>query len=107
MTDHPAYRFWRPAAQLLVGGLGLAALTFACFPLVLALPTPAYPSLFPFVLLSLLGIFMASAFPPVVAVACLIFFFGPPLFSFRIDYPLDVAAIAAFLTSSLLVTGLI
>jgi len=107
MTDHPAYRFWRPAAQLLVGGLGLAALTFACFHLGLDLATTAYAYLMLIVLLSLLGSFMASAVLSIVAVACLNYFFASPLFSIRVDYPLDVAAIAAFLTSSLLVTGLI
>jgi len=107
MTEHPAHRFWRPATQLLVGGVGLAVLTFACFHLGLDLATTAYAYLMLIVLLSLVGSFLASAMLSVLAVACLNYFFAPPLFSFRIDYPLDVAAIAAFLTSSLLVSGLI
>src|SRR5262249_270216 len=106
-TDHPAYRFWRPAIQTLAGGAGLAVLTLACFSLGLDLATTAFAYLILIVLLSLVGSFAASAILSVLAVAFLNYFFAQPLFSLRVDYPLDVAAVAAFLTSSLLVSGLI
>src|SRR5215813_6460564 len=107
MTDRPASRLWRPATQLLAGGVGLVGLTLACSHLGLDLGTTAYTYLILIVLLSLVGSFTASAILAVMAVGCLSFFFAPPTFSFRVDYPLDLAALGAFLTSSLLVSGLI
>jgi PAS domain S-box-containing protein len=57
-------------------------------------------------LVSLLGSFSASVVLSIVAVACLNYFFAEPLFDFRIDDPEDIERIAAFLTTSLVVTAL-
>ena len=56
--------------------------------------------------LSLLGSFGASVILSIAAAACLNYFFTPPLFSFRVDAPEDALAIAAFTTTSLIVTAL-
>jgi PAS domain S-box-containing protein len=106
MDRSPTQRFWRAAIQLLAGGAGLALLTFACFRLGLDLTTAAFAYLILIVLLSLVGSFLASAILSIVAVGFLNYFFVHPLFQFRLDYPLDLAAITAFLTTSLLVSGL-
>ena len=57
-------------------------------------------------LVSLLGSFSASVVLSIVAAACLNYFFVPPLFEFRVDDPDDIVRIAAFLTTSLVVTAL-
>ena len=57
-------------------------------------------------LVSLLGSFSASVVLSIVAAACLNYFFAPPLFDLRIDAPEDIVRIAAFLTTSLVVTAL-
>jgi signal transduction histidine kinase len=59
------------------------------------------------VLLSLTGGFVASAIVSIVAVGCLAYFFAPPILSFRVDDPLNVVAIVAFLTTSLVITRLV
>jgi PAS domain-containing protein len=41
-----------------------------------------------------------------IAAACLDFFFAPPLWAFGADLPDDIARIATFLTTSLIVTAL-
>jgi PAS domain S-box-containing protein len=106
MTRDPATRLWRSAAQFLFGSIGLALLTFVCFRLGLDLATTALAYLTLIVLLSLMGSFTWSAILSIAAVVCLNYLFVPPLFHFRVDYPLDVAALTAFLTSSLVVSGL-
>jgi K+-sensing histidine kinase KdpD len=57
-------------------------------------------------LLALIGGFIGSVVLSIVAVGCLNYFFTLPLFSFRVDYPQDVLALTAFLTTSIIVTGL-
>jgi PAS domain S-box-containing protein len=59
------------------------------------------------VLLSLLDSFVSSALFSIVAVSCLNYFFTEPLFSFSVADPQDVAALVAFLITSLAVTGLV
>jgi signal transduction histidine kinase len=59
------------------------------------------------VLLSLVSSFLSLAALSLVAVAALNYFFAPPIFSFRVDYPEDISAVAAFLITSLIVTGLV
>ena len=100
-------KFWRSAAQLLLGSIGLALVTLACFRMGLNLATTAFAYLIVIVLLSLMGSFFASAVLSIIAVAGLNFFFAPPIFNFRVDYPLDVVLVIAFLLTSLIVTGLI
>ena len=100
-------QLWRPAAQVLLGSVGLAVLTLVCFRLQLNLASAAFGYLIVIVLLSLMGSFVSSVILSIIAVGCLNYFFAPPIFDFRIDYPLDVLAVIGFLTASLLVAGLV
>src|SRR5690242_18870212 len=94
------------AAQCLLGGLGLMLITFVCFRLGSELATAALAYVILNTLLSLLGSLSASVILSIAAAACLNYFFTKPLFEFRIDYPQDVLAVAAFATTSLIVTML-
>ena len=95
------------AAQQLLGGVVLALLTWVCFQLQISLATTSFVYLIAIVLLSLLGSFISSAVLSIIAVACLAYFFAPPIFDFRIADPLEVVLVAAFLLTSLIVTGLV
>ena len=99
-------RLWRPAAQFVLGSVGLALLTLVCIRLQLNLASAAFGYLIVIVLLSLMGSFVSSIILSIVAVGCLNYFFAPPIFDFRIDYPFDALAVIGFLTASLVVTGL-
>ncbi len=57
-------------------------------------------------LLSLIGSFIGSVILSIVAVACLTYFFAPSLLSLRVEDPNDVLAVAAFLTTSIIIAGL-
>jgi PAS domain S-box-containing protein len=97
----------RAVLQLFLGGCSLILLTIICFRLGLNIPTVGFAYLIVIALLSLIGSFTASVVLSLCAVALLNYFFAPPLFSVRVDYPEDVLAIAAFLTTSIVVTDLI
>jgi K+-sensing histidine kinase KdpD len=100
-------RFWRSAAQFFVGSIALALVTLACFRLDVGLATTAFIYLIAIVLLSLTSGFLVSAILCIVAAGALGYFFAPPLFDFRFDYPLDVVPVIAFLLTSLIASGLI
>jgi PAS domain S-box-containing protein len=98
--------FRRPAAQYLVGGIGLALVTLVCLQLHLNIGTTGFAYLILIALLSLLGSFIGSIVLSVIAVALLNYFFAPPLFDPRMDYAEDILAVAAFWTTSIIVAGL-
>jgi PAS domain S-box-containing protein len=79
---------------------------FVCFQLGLNLAPVGFAYVLLIAALSLLGGFGASLVLSIAAVACLNYFFAPPLFDLRVDAPQDVLAIAAFATTSLIVTAL-
>jgi signal transduction histidine kinase len=89
------------------GGFGLAFVSFICFRLQLNLATAALLYLIVVVLLSLKGSFVSSSVVSLIAVGCLAYFFAPPIFSFRVDDSLNVVAMVAFLTTSLVITRLV
>ena len=95
------------AAQFLLGIAGLALITFICFQVGFGLARTGFAYVVVVALVSLLGSFSSSIVLSVLAAACLNYFFAPPLFEFRVDAADDVVRIAAFLTTSLVVTGLI
>ncbi len=107
MMRNQTTKFWRSAAQCSFGCIALAVVTLACFQLEVGLAATAFVYLIVIVLLSLMGSFLVSAILSIVAVGGLNYFFAPPIFNFRVDYPLDVALVAAFLLSSLIVSGLV
>jgi PAS domain S-box-containing protein len=59
------------------------------------------------VLLSLAGDYVASVVTSVVAAVCLAYLFAPPIFSIRVYDPLNIVAIIAFLTTSLVISRLV
>jgi len=94
------------AAQFLLGIAGLAVITFVCFWLDFGVARTGFAYVILIGLLSLLGSFSASVVLSIVAAALLNYFFAPPLFDLRIDAADDMVRIAAFLTTSLVVTAL-
>src|SRR5215469_16237177 len=93
-------------AQFLFGIAGLALITFVCFRLDLGVARTAFIYVILVALVSLLGSFTASMVLSIIAAACLDYFFAPPLFDLRVDALGDIERIAAFLTTSLVVTAL-
>src|SRR5271166_3669519 len=94
------------ATQFLLGIAGLALTTFVCFWLGFHIGRTAFAYLILIALVSLLGSFGVSVVLSIVAVACLNYFFVPPLFDLRVDDPDDIVRMAVFLTASLVVTAL-
>jgi signal transduction histidine kinase len=101
------HKVWGLVAQCFYGGIGLAAVSLICFRLQFNLAIAALLYLIVIVLLSIKGSFVSSAVVSVIAVGCLAYFFGPPIFSFREDDPLNVVAMIVFLTTSFVITGLV
>jgi PAS domain S-box-containing protein len=99
--------FWRATQQCFFGCIALALVTIVCFRLKVDFPTTAFVYLAVIVLLSLIGSYFASVVLIIVAVAGLAYFFFPPIFSFMIDLPQDIALAIVFLLTSLMVTGLV
>ena len=94
------------AAQYLLGITGLALITFVCFHLNFGVARTGFVFVILIALVSLLGSTSASVVLSFLAVACLNYFFAPPLFEFRIDVPDDIERMAVFLTTSLVVSAL-
>ena len=90
-------------AQLLLGLVGLALITFVCFRLGIGVARTGFVFVILVALVSLLGSISASIALSIAAAACLNYFFTEPLFDLRIDLPEDVERIVAFLTASLIV----
>jgi C4-dicarboxylate-specific signal transduction histidine kinase len=102
-----ASRFWRSTAQYFAGGIGLVLVTFVCVRFREDIHVAAFGYLILIVLLALTSEFIGSVVLSIVAVVCLTYFFAPSLLSFRLDDREGAATIAAFLTISFLVNGLI
>ena len=95
------------AAQFLLGIAGVALVTFLCFHIGFGIGRTSLAYLTLIALVSLLGSFAVSVVLSIVAVVSLNYFFVPPLFElFRVDDPDDIVRMAAFLTTSLLITAL-
>ena len=89
------------------GAAALALATWACWLLGLTSATAACVYLVVIVLLSLMDSFVTAAIFPVIAVACLDFFFIEPLFAFEVANPQDLATLVAFLVTSIVITSLV
>jgi K+-sensing histidine kinase KdpD len=100
-------RIGRSARQSFLAMIALAGLTFVCFRLQLNISTAGFLYLIVIVLLSLAGDYVASVVTSVVGAVCLAYFFAPPIFSIRVDDPLNIVAIIAFLTTSLVISRLV
>ena len=98
-------KFSRLAAQCLLATVALLLLTVIFYRLHLNLATASLLYVIVVVLLSRFGSFASSAVTSLVAVLCLAHL-APPS-SFRVDNPLDVVAIAAFLITSFVIASLV
>jgi len=96
----------RHVAHSIFGCLILATLTYACYRFHLNFATTGFASLILIVLLSFAGSLISGTILAIAAVACLDYFFTPPLFSFRISDPLNILALATFLVTTLAITYL-
>jgi two-component system, LuxR family, sensor kinase FixL len=72
------YRFWRSAAQCMLGSIAVALLTFVCFRLRVNLTIACLLYLTVVVLLSVMDAVVASVFVSIIAVLCLDYFFALP-----------------------------
>jgi C4-dicarboxylate-specific signal transduction histidine kinase len=97
---------WTWVAQCALGGLGLISTTFVCFRLGFDVAAAGFAYVILIALISVLGSLSASIVLSIASAACLNYFFTQPLFDFRIDAPQDVVAVAAFTTTSVIVTAL-
>jgi signal transduction histidine kinase len=98
-------KIWSVTSQCLVASLALASLTVVCYRLHFNLAATALLLMIFVVLTARLGSFFSSIFASIVAALCLAHI-APPAFSFRVDDPLDVVAIIAFLGTSFIVARL-
>jgi signal transduction histidine kinase len=96
----------RSATLCLFGAIGLVAITFACYRLHFNIAIAGFLYMIVVVLVSRVGDFVSSIFVSVVAVFCLADL-APPTHSFRVDEPLDIVAIIAFLMTSVVIARLV
>jgi PAS domain S-box-containing protein len=95
------------AAQFLLGIVGLILITLVCLQTGFGLQEAAFSYVILIASVAVLGSFSASFLLSIVAAGCLDYFFARPFFDLRIDSPDDIAMIATFLTTSLIVTALV
>lgn len=97
---------WLSIAVCLSGIAALLALAFVCVWLKLDFATAGFLLLIGIVLVSTQASFFSSVILSVVAVGCLTYFFSPPLFTFHVERHENLIALFAFLTTSIIITGL-
>jgi PAS domain S-box-containing protein len=95
------------AGYLLLGLVLLATVTGLYFWLDAPLVAAAFTYLVVLVLLSLVSNFYSLIALSFICAFCLNYFFAPPIYTLRIDYPQDLTAIAAFLITSFIVNFLV
>ena len=95
------------AGYLLLGLVLLATVTGLYFWLDVPLVSAAFTYLVVLVLLSLVSNFYSLIVLSFICVCCLSYFFAPPIYSFRVDYPQDLTTIAAFVITSFIVNFLV
>lgn len=99
-------KYWFSAAICLFGIGALIVLAYLCLLLGADFTTAGFSLLVVVVIISTVGSYVSSVVLSMVAVGCLSFFFSPPIFSFRVERREDLVALLAFLTTSIVVTGL-
>ena len=107
MTLSRSTRWSHETVHFLLGLVALAALTALCFWLDFHVVSAAFAYLILIVLLSLGVAIIPLAVLSLIAVGALNYFFVIPIFSFRVEYQEDIITLAAFLITSLVVTGLV
>jgi signal transduction histidine kinase len=97
----------REAGYLLLGLVSLATVTGLYFWLDVPLVAVAFTYLIALVLLSLVSNLRSLIVLSFIGGCCLNYFFTPPIFSFRVDYPQDLITISAFVITSFVVNFLV
>lgn len=100
-------RFWNAAKWSSVGVAAVAALTALGIWSHLSLSSMSFCLLLVLVLQSLSGCFEAAALVAILAVACLDYFFTPPVFSFDVASNFDLLGLVCFLAIALVITRLV
>jgi PAS domain S-box-containing protein len=107
MQRSPVGRFQYLAALWLSGAAVLALATWVSFRFGFSSATTGCVYLVIIVLLSLLDSFISSAIFSILAVCCLDYFFIAPRYAFDVANAEDFASLVAFLTTSIVITGLV
>jgi signal transduction histidine kinase len=108
MKPSQTHPFWRSAALCFLSSVALASVTFVCFRLHDLPAAAALLYMVIIVLVSLQGRLIPAIFASFVAVFCLDYFFiVKPVFRVALTETLDVVALVAYLTTALVVTGLL
>src|SRR6267378_2431397 len=97
----------REAGYLLLGLFSLSTVTGLYFWLDVPLVAAAFTYLVILVLLSLVSNLSSLIVLSLIGVGCLSYFFAPPIYSFRVDYPQDIITISAFVITSFVVNFLV
>jgi PAS domain S-box-containing protein len=95
------------AGYLLLGIVSLATVTSLYFWLDVPLVAAAFTYLIVLVLLALVTSLSSLIVLSFIGVGCLSYFFAPPIYSFRVDYPQDLVTISAFVITSFVVNLLV
>src|SRR3981081_4150483 len=107
MKHSQTHPFWHSAACCFLSSVALASVTFACFQLHDLPSVAALLYMVIIVLVSLQGRFIPAIFASIAAIFCLDYFFVKPIFRIELAETLDVVALVAYLTTALVVTGLL
>jgi len=97
----------REAGYLLLGVVSLAAVTGLYFWLDVPLAATAFTYLVVLVLLALVSHFSSLIVLSLIGGGCLNYFFTPPIYSFRVDYPQDLVTISVFVITSFVANFLV
>ncbi len=95
------------AGYFLLGLVSIATVTGLYFWLDVPLVAAAFTYLVVLVLLSLVSNLSFLIVLSFIGVGCLSYFFAPPIYSFRVDYPQDLITISAFVITSFVVNFLV
>jgi signal transduction histidine kinase len=107
MKHRQTHAFWRAAALCFLSSAILALVTLVCFRLHALPSVAALLYMVVIVLASLQGRFVPAIFVSIFAIFCLDYFFVKPVFRITMAESLDVVALVAYLTTALVVTGLL
>lgn len=99
-------RFQDEVARCFIASSAVALLTVVCYQLQLNLATASLLYVVAIVFVSRAGSLASSIIASIAASLCLAYI-APPAYSFRVDDPFDVMAIATFLITSLVLTQLV
>ncbi len=107
LRDDPRRRWGYLSVLWLTGAVALTIVTIVCFRFRFEPAAAALTYLVVIVLLSMFDSFVSSVIFSVIAVACIDYYFLPPLFHFEIKDGRDAVTLSAFVITSLVITGLV